>query len=268
MSGETVVAPLPLAMLDEHPANPRVATWGLDELVGSIRALGVLTPCIVRPHGDKRFQILAGHRRVRAVAEIGWETIPCTVVTASDSAAWKILLSENLQRRNLNVIEEAHAFQRMRAGGLTILGIAGLLHCTEQRVSRRLALLELEDEYQSKILAGDLSLSEAWTLVAELREDRKHPRKGPRKGEGTGRHSKWNSYFNNNHPLAGVAGTRCDGEGHDVPPRLGPACAACWEEVIRDDQHETTQWEIFGDEDKQLIEARQASSQASEGVTP
>jgi hypothetical protein len=229
------LAPLPLDMLDEHPDNPRVATWGLDELVNSIRELGVLTPCIVRPMGGARFQILSGHRRVRAAVELGRFTIPCQIVTANDSVAWKILLSENIQRRNLNVIEEARAFQKMRASGIPILGIANV----------RLALLELDEKHQAEVLAGDLSLTEAWSLVNAQRADRR----GPKAGQGTGRHSKYNRHFNQHHPLAAEAEKCCDSAGHEIPPRLGPACARCWEEVIRDDQHLATWLELEIDEE-------------------
>lgn len=265
--GATTVAPLPISLLDEHPDNPRVATWGMNELVDSVRKLGVLTPCIVRPYGDKRFQILAGHRRVRAATELGWETVPCSVVQATDSAAWKILLSENLHRRNLNVIEEARAFQKMRDQGMTILAVAKVLDCSEQRISRRLALLELDAPLQAEILTGDLSLSEAWNLVAEKREDEKFARKGPKQGQGTGRHSKYNDHFNQNHPLANPAGTRCDSEGHPTPPRLGPACASCWEEAIRDDQHDETESLIFGEDEEQMMTRRAEAEAAASAVS-
>lgn len=248
-----VAAPLPITMLVAHPDNPRTHSWDLDELVDSIRQHGVLTPLLVRPaqtKGKPSFQILAGHRRFHAAVELEMGSLPCRILQVADADAWAILLGENIQRKSLNLIEEARAYQTLRARGLTVLAIANRLGCSEQRVSRRLGLLELPKEDQERILGRELSLEQAWRMVTEGRINSR----GPKPGEGTGRHSKYHSHFNQHHPLADAAGAICDGQGHDVPPRLGPACGWCWEEAIRDDQHLATEIGVFGpDDDEQIV---------------
>ena len=108
------VIELPLERIDPNPKQPRLEfdSETLEELAESIQAQGVLQPILVRPVGD-RYQLVAGDRRLRASKKLGRPTIPAIVRDIADDELLEVALIENLQREDLNAIEEALGYQRL-----------------------------------------------------------------------------------------------------------------------------------------------------------
>src|SRR5690348_5996656 len=111
------VRQVPLDLLEPNPFQPRttIDPAGLEELTQSIRSHGVLQPLLVRPHPaqPERFQIVAGERRWRAAAAAGLHEVPALVQEMPDTEAAAVALIENLQRQDLNAVDEAEGYQRL-----------------------------------------------------------------------------------------------------------------------------------------------------------
>ena len=108
------VRTLPVGSLTPHPGQPRrhFNDAALDELAGSIAARGLIQPIVVRPHG-KGYQIVAGERRWRAAQRARLHEVPVIVRDFDDAATLEVALVENIQRQDLNAIEEAEAYHRL-----------------------------------------------------------------------------------------------------------------------------------------------------------
>lgn len=158
---------IPLERIDPNPKQPRLEfdDEALGELAESIQAQGVLQPILVRPAGD-RFQIVAGERRFRASRKLGRATIPAIVRPISDEELLEVALIENLQREDLNSIEEALGYQRL----------LNELHYTHERLSERvgknrssitntLRLLALPAAVQSMVSRETLTAGHARALL-------------------------------------------------------------------------------------------------------
>jgi ParB family transcriptional regulator, chromosome partitioning protein len=136
-----------------------------DALVNSIREHGLLQPILIRPviHG---FEIVAGHRRFQACRSLRWRSMPCRIREISDKQAYELQLTENIQRKSMDPIEEAEAFRRYVIdfgwGGVTEL--ARKLGMSEEYISHRIQLLRLPDEIKEQILAQRLNVSQAIEL--------------------------------------------------------------------------------------------------------
>jgi ParB family chromosome partitioning protein len=139
----------------------------LEALADSIRAQGVVQPIVARPAGDGRYEIVAGERRWRAARIAGLKTIPAVVRQMPDRAAMAVALVENIQRADLNPLEEAEALRRLiDECGLTHEQTAEAVGRSRAAVSNLLRLLDLEDEVQALVRASKLSLGHAKVLLA------------------------------------------------------------------------------------------------------
>ncbi len=138
----------------------------LANLKASIRTHGLLQPIVVRPleHG---FEIVAGHRRHAACKSLRWRFIPCKIREFSDQQAFEIQLTENLQRKSMDPIEEAEAYQKYVVdfgwGGVSDLGRK--IGKSEEYVSHRMQLLKLPSDVRAKITENSLSISQALELT-------------------------------------------------------------------------------------------------------
>ena len=134
----------------------------LANLKSSIAEHGLLQPIVVRPleHG---FEIIAGHRRFAACKSLRWRFIPCKIREFSDKQAYEIQLTENLQRKSMDPIEEAEAFQRYVVdfgwGGISAL--SKKIGKSYEYVSHRMNLLKLPDNVKEKLANNELSVSQA-----------------------------------------------------------------------------------------------------------
>lgn len=166
---------LKLSVLDPSPTNPRKKfdQQKLDELGSSIREHGVMSPLLVRPR-DGRYEIVAGERRYRAAGGAGLDEVPCIIRELSDSAVLENQLIENLQRDDLDPLEEAQGFRLMLdlkdQGGnnlYTAETIAAKIGKTVQRVYSRLKLLNLPEAAVKALGEGIIPI---WTaeLIARI----------------------------------------------------------------------------------------------------
>ncbi|HEY1964304.1 MAG TPA: ParB/RepB/Spo0J family partition protein [Acidobacteriaceae bacterium] len=163
--------PLELAvdLIDRNPFQTRSQfdEAALQELATSIAATGVVQPILVRPIADGRYQLIAGERRLMASRKAGKATIPAVVRPASDEQAMEMTIIENLQRADLNPMEQARAFDRLgREFQMTQEQMAKRTGKDRASVSNFLRLLRLPTEIQGKVEAGELSFGHARTLLA------------------------------------------------------------------------------------------------------
>ena len=161
---------LPVDLIERGRFQPRmhIAPEALEELTQSIRARGVVQPIVVRPAEDGlHFEIIAGERRWRAAQAAGLVEIPAVVRDVPDEAALAIALIENIQREDLNPIEEATAVGRLiEEFNLTHQEAADAIGRSRVGVSNLLRLLDLGDEARALLERGDLGMGHARALLA------------------------------------------------------------------------------------------------------
>lgn len=159
---------LPLGQLTRGKYQPRrdIQPEALEELADSIRAQGVMQPIVVRPVGDDRYEIIAGERRWRAAQLAELDVIPAVVREVSDQVALALALIENIQRENLNPVEEAMAHKRlMDEFKLTQQQVADAVGKSRAQVANLLRLLSLDPEVQTLLERGDLDMGHARALL-------------------------------------------------------------------------------------------------------
>ena len=160
---------VPLERIDRNPYQTRTAfdQAALDELARSIEATGVVQPVTVRSMPNGQFQLIAGERRWLASKQAGKTTIPAMVVQASDAQTMEMTIVENLQRADLNPIEQARAFDRLgREFHLTQEQMATRTGKDRASIGNFLRLLKLPEPVQSQLESGWLSFGHAKALMA------------------------------------------------------------------------------------------------------
>lgn len=161
------VRSLPVGSLTPHPGQPRrhFDEAALEELAQSIAQRGVLQPIVVRPHGTG-YQIVAGERRWRAAQRARLHEIPVIVRTFDDTETLEVALVENIQRQDLNAIEEAEAYHRLIDDfGHTQDALGKLVDKSRSHIANLLRLLELPKAVQEFVVAGTLSMGHARALI-------------------------------------------------------------------------------------------------------
>ncbi len=160
---------IPVDLMQRGRYQPRTA-MDEDALAGlaeSIRERGVLQPIVVRPITEGRFEIVAGERRWRAAQAAGLEEVPALVRSVDDEAALAIALIENIQREDLNAIEEARALKRLvDEFGITHARAAQAVGRSRAAVTNLLRLLELNEDVSALVEAGALDMGQARALLA------------------------------------------------------------------------------------------------------
>lgn len=159
---------LPIDSISASPNQSRrnFAADALNELADSIRAEGLMQPIVVREKNKGEFQLIAGERRWRACKSIGMKTISARVVKASDASSAAMTLIENLQRENLDPIEEAFGIgSLMRDFNLTQEAVSERVGKARSSVANSLRLLSLDREIQGYISKGQLSVGHAKVLL-------------------------------------------------------------------------------------------------------
>lgn len=175
-----VVKKIPLAQIGANPDQPRKTFTDseLSDLAASIREKGVLQPILLRSVANKpyAYEIVAGERRFRASKLAGETEIPALIKTISNENAMEIALIENVQRENLNPIEEANAYKNlMECCDYEIPDLARLIGKSESYIRNMLRITALPESVQSLVQQGDLSASHARTIaVAENPEELAH----------------------------------------------------------------------------------------------
>ena len=159
---------LPVDLVQRGKYQPRrdMDQEALQELADSISAQGVMQPIVVRPISDRKYEIIAGERRWRASQLAGLDTVPAVVREVSDEAAIAMALIENIQREDLNPIEEAIALQRLQQEfELTQAEVAQAVGKSRSTVTNLLRLMTLEAEVRTLVEHGDLEMGHARALL-------------------------------------------------------------------------------------------------------
>ena len=171
---ESAMLEVPVERIDANPQQPRktFAPDALADLERSVRELGVLVPILVRAQGD-RYELIAGERRLRAARAAGLRRIPAIVREANDERSLEFAVVENLQREDLNPIEEAMGFAHLiRDYQFTQERLATRLGKGRPTITNALRLLELDDEIKAMVQRGEISAGHARALLS-LPEDRR-----------------------------------------------------------------------------------------------
>ena|GEM_PF-306728 len=164
-----VVREIPVAEVHPNPYQPRqnFDPQTLQELADSIKTYGVLQPIIVRKIEEKNFELIAGERRLRAAKIINLEKIPAIIREYTDLQASEIAIIENVQRQNLNAIEEAQAYQRLiEEFGYTQEKIAKKIGLSRSQVANTIRLLKLAPQIRELVSQGKLSTGQVRPLLS------------------------------------------------------------------------------------------------------
>ncbi|WP_278390429.1 nucleoid occlusion protein [Lactobacillus acetotolerans] len=162
-----------LAKIKANPNQPRreFSDASIRELASTLDKDGLLQPIVVREKDDG-YEIIAGERRYRAAQRLDWETIPAIVNNMSDDQAASLALIENLQRENLNPIDEAEAYNNlMKLNGLTQVSLAKNIGKSQSYVANKLRLLKLSPKVQSYLASGQISARHGRALVGLSEQD-------------------------------------------------------------------------------------------------
>jgi ParB family chromosome partitioning protein len=162
------LAHLPVELIQRGKYQPRrdMHQEALEELAESIKVQGVMQPIVVRSIGEGRYEIIAGERRWRATQLAGLDKIPAVIREVPDEAAIAMALIENIQRENLNPIEEAVALKRLQDEfELTHAEVAQAVGKSRATVTNLLRLIALTDEVKTLLEHGDLEMGHARALL-------------------------------------------------------------------------------------------------------
>ena len=165
---------VPIGLIRPNPYQPRkeFRPEELAELQASLEANGLLQPIVVRPAGTNSYELIAGERRLRAATQLGWADIPVVVRDIDDRTLLTLALVENLQRADLNAVEEAEGYQRLIDDfGLTQQRVAELVGKDRSTIANTLRVLQLPEPVQRMVRDGQLSLGHARALLT-LEDDR------------------------------------------------------------------------------------------------
>lgn len=171
----TPTQPQELAIEDVHrnPNQPRVYfdEGDLEELASSITQVGILQPIIVRPDGIG-YEIIAGERRYQAACKAGMKTVPVIIKDIDETTSLELALIENIQRSNLNTIEEARAYRELiERTGITQEELAKTLSKSRSSITNTLRLLDLPTEVQELVFYGDLTAGHARAILGVPSEE-------------------------------------------------------------------------------------------------
>ena len=159
---------LKIALLQPGKYQPRTRMdeGALYELAESIKAQGVMQPILVRPVGGNRYEVIAGERRMRAAKLAGLDEVPVLVKDVPDEAAAAMALIENIQREDLNPLEEAQGLKRLTEEfGLTHEAAAQAVGRSRSAASNLLRLLQLTEPVQQLLMSGDIDMGHARALL-------------------------------------------------------------------------------------------------------
>ncbi len=163
-----------LEKIETNPYQPRrvVEEETINDLAHSIKNYGLIQPIILRKIDKERYQIVVGERRLLACRKLGWEKISAVVKDLSDNATATIALIENLQRENLNIVEEAEGYYRlMEEFGFTQEVLAQRLGKSQSGIANKIRLLKLPDKVKQMLSSGEITERHARGLLKLFSEE-------------------------------------------------------------------------------------------------
>ncbi|MFH1712285.1 MAG: ParB/RepB/Spo0J family partition protein [Patescibacteria group bacterium] len=164
------VQEIPIDAIDTNPHQPRkhFASTDLEDLLASIKEHGILQPLVVTDEGGGKYELIAGERRLRASKMLGLKKIPAMIRTATEQQKLELALIENIQRQNLNPVEEAKAYQSLAdLFSLKQDEVAKRVGKSRSYVTNTMRLLDLDEKMLDAIIERKISRSHARTLLAE-----------------------------------------------------------------------------------------------------
>ena len=172
MNTESQILQVPIEDIIPNRFQPRLNfdDSSLQELTASIKEHGIIQPLVLRRVGDK-YEIIAGERRYKASCIAGLKKIPAIINNTDDNTSAEIALLENLQRKNLSVIEEAQSYKKLMDKGFTQDDIATKLGISQSAVANKMRLLNLPKEVQDALLYNRISERHARSLLSLNNED-------------------------------------------------------------------------------------------------
>ena len=166
---------LDINKIENNPNQPRTnfSEESISELADSIKREGLLQPILVRPVG-KKYQIIAGERRWQACKLVGLEKVPVRILEMDDVQTLRVALIENLQRSDLNAIEEARGYKElMRMGSLTQAELAESVSKSRSAVANAIRLLDLPEQIQEMIYNGEITAGHARAILSVPDEEQR-----------------------------------------------------------------------------------------------
>ena len=157
-----------ISQITPNPSQPRKSfkDEDLKELSSSIKNQGLIQPIIIKPIKDDQYQIIAGERRWRACQLNGMHEVECVIKNLDDTNVLEAALIENIQREDLNVIEEANAYKGLiNIKNINNESLAKLIGKSPSHISNTLRLLELDKKIQEMVISGALSMGHARALI-------------------------------------------------------------------------------------------------------
>jgi ParB family chromosome partitioning protein len=161
---------VPIEFVHANPRNPRkdFSSEELDELASSIAKRGIIQPIVVRARDENHFEIVAGERRWRAAQRAGLHEVPVVVIEASDAEALELAVIENVQRTDLNPIEEALGYQALlEEFNHSHDELAGIVGKSRPHIANTLRLLKLSEPIKALVRAGKISAGHARALIGQ-----------------------------------------------------------------------------------------------------
>lgn len=159
---------------NQYQPRHQFSDESIKELADTLDQDGLLQPIVVREDGDDQYEIIAGERRYRAAKSLGWETIPAIVKNMDDDQAASLALIENLQREDLNPIDEAKAYTNlMKLNNLTQTALAKDMGKSQSYVANKLRLLKLNDDVQAALVEGKITARHGRALLGLSDDDQK-----------------------------------------------------------------------------------------------
>jgi len=168
-AGDLVVRQIPVDRIDPNPHQPRTHFdhGALEDLVSSIKEHGILQPLVVTETPDGRYELIVGERRLRAAKIADFDTVPAIVRSATEQQKMELALIENVQRADLNPIEEAYAYLRLQEEfGLTQDQVGERVGKSRPQVANTIRLLQLPDDIKHALAEQRISASNARTLLS------------------------------------------------------------------------------------------------------
>ncbi len=167
---------VPPSSIVPNPRQPRhhFAEEDLADLKASILEHGIMQPLVVTKKSDGTYELIAGERRLRSAKAVGLKTVPVILREVNDQQKLELALIENIQRADLNAVEEARAYrQLMEDFGLTQEDVAGRVGKSRSQVANTVRLLELPADMLAAVVEGKITKSHARTLLSESNDDRR-----------------------------------------------------------------------------------------------
>lgn len=164
-----ILKEIPVDLIQRGKYQPRrdIDPESLQELAESIRAQGIMQPIVVRPISDRKYEIIAGERRWRAAQIAGLDQVPAVIRDVSDESAIAMALIENIQREDLNPIEEAVSLQRLQQEfELTQQEVADAVGKSRSTIANLLRLMSLQEDVRLLLERGDMEMGHARALLA------------------------------------------------------------------------------------------------------